>query len=349
MTEGRVTVVRIGDLAPHSNADTLDVTRVWDYPVIVRRGDFATGDLAAYVPVDSVVPDDDLRWAFLAGHNRIKAKRLRGIFSMGLLIKSEPGWNEGDDVTDALRVTRYEPCVSNVHGAKMQTENEPDGSTMPVYTDIEGLRRWSDVLVPGEPVVVTEKIHGANGRFCWHAGRLWVGSHKQIKKQDPANMWWQIADRYDLATKLAAHPDVAIYGEVFGQVQDLKYGHEKGEPFSFALCDAMDLTARRYMDWPGFLWLCADLAIVHVPILASAPWHDRLRELAEGKTVMPGCDHVREGIVVKPVCERWHDKLGRVILKQHGEGYLLRKDGGAKPPYNDAHAEQIKARKRGEA
>ena len=325
MSEGMVTVVRLGELTKHTNADSLDVTRVWDYPVIVRRGDFAPGDLAVYVPVDSVVPEDDPRWAFLAGHLRIQAKRLRGIFSMGLLVKAEPDWTEGQDVTDVLRVTRYEPCVSTVHGAKMQTENEPDGSTMPIYTDIEGLRRWSDVLQPGEPVVVTEKIHGANGRFCWHDGRLWVGSHKQIKKQDPANMWWQIADRYALADKLAAHPDVAIFGEVYGQVQDLRYGHDNERPFSFVLFDAMNLATRRYLDWLDFIALWAELGVPRIPVLAKEGWSDGLRALAEGKTAVHGADHVREGIVVKPVVERWHDKLGRVVLKQHGQSFLLRK------------------------
>jgi len=329
MSEGRVIVIRVSELTPHSNADTLDVTRVWDYPVIVRRGDFQPDDLAAYVPVDSVVPDDDPRWAFLAGHNRIKAKRLRGIFSMGLLIKSEPGWSEGDDVTDALRVTRYEPCVSHVHGAAMQTENEPDGSTMPIYTDVEGLRRWPDVLVPGEPVVVTEKIHGANGRFCWHDGRLWVGSHKQIKKQNDRNMWWRIAAQYDLAAKLAAHPDVAVYGEVFGQVQDLRYGHDNARPMSFAPFDAMDLTARRYLSFEPFMDLCRDLGLERVPVLwcGEAGWSDDLRALAEGPSMVPGAENIREGFVVKPVYERWHDKLGRVVLKMAGEGYLTQKGG----------------------
>jgi len=36
-------------------------------------------------------------------------------------------------------------------------------------------------------------------------------------------------------------------------------------------------------------------------------------------------NHVREGIVVKPLTERWSSTIGRVFLKQPGEGYLLRK------------------------
>lgn len=39
--------------------------------------------------------------------------------------------------------------------------------------------------------------------------------------------------------------------------------------------------------------------------------------------------YVREGFVVKPLRERYHPRLGRVILKRHGEGYLLRKKEAA--------------------
>ena len=40
-----------------------------------------------------------------------------------------------------------------------------------------------------------------------------------------------------------------------------------------------------------------------------------------------GADHVREGFVVKPTAECFDDRIGRVILKMVGEGYLLRKGG----------------------
>ena len=33
-------------------------------------------------------------------------------------------------------------------------------------------------------------------------------------------------------------------------------------------------------------------------------------------------DHIREGVVVKPVTERFHQAVGRVILKVVGAGYL---------------------------
>lgn len=78
MSEWKPEVVQVGEVVPHPNADALDITKVYDYPVVIRRGDFKPGDLAVYVPVDTVVPKDDPRWAFLEGHTRIKAKREDG-------------------------------------------------------------------------------------------------------------------------------------------------------------------------------------------------------------------------------------------------------------------------------
>mgnify|MGYP001769147590 CR=1 FL=1 len=178
MSEFHVEVASVRNVQKHPNADTLSIAEINGYPVIFRTGEFSEGGLAAYVPIDSVVPDTE-DWAFLGGHRRIKAKRLRGIFSMGLIIPAKPEWKFGQNVQDELGIEKYEPPVNIVMGSK----NERDPGFLPVFTDIEGLRRWPDVLHAGEEVVLTEKIHGANGRFLYKEGRLWVGSHTNIKRR----------------------------------------------------------------------------------------------------------------------------------------------------------------------
>jgi hypothetical protein len=84
-TEHEVSVVRLGAISKHPNADALSLTEVDGRPVILRTGEYAPGDLAVYVPVDTMVPLDDPRFAFLKernstadGYSRVKAVRLRG-------------------------------------------------------------------------------------------------------------------------------------------------------------------------------------------------------------------------------------------------------------------------------
>lgn len=316
MSEFHVEVVRVQAIETHPNADALGIVHVGDYPVCVRLGEFKPGALAVYVPVDAVVPATP-QFAFLGDSRRIKAKRLRGAFSMGLLVAADPGMAEGEDVAERLGVTRYEPPEPE------SADDERDPGFLPVYTDIEGLRRWPDMLVEGEDVVIAEKIHGANARFAWRDGRLWVGSHTKFKRPDGQTIWNRIAKQEGLFEKLRHFEGLAVYGEVFGQVQDLKYGVERGG-LRFLAFDAMYLDRRAYLNADEFCSGMTEIGIETVPVLHWGPWHPDLRSLAEGKsTLCP--EHVREGFVVRPVCERFDERIGRVILKIHGEGYLTRK------------------------
>jgi RNA ligase (TIGR02306 family) len=320
MSEFHVEVTRVRNVQKHPNADTLSIAEVNGYPVIFRTGEYEEGGLAVHVPIDSIVPDRP-EWAFLEGHRRIKAKKLRGIFSMGMLTNADPSWVEGQNVQAELGIEKWEPAMPSL---VTNTENEADPGFLPVFTDIEGLRRRRDVLQDGEEVVLTEKIHGANARFVYQDGRLWVGSHHQIKKFDERNMWWKVAIEIGLEERLAKVPGIAVYGEVYGQVQDLKYGHPTGA--KLILFDALDTRTGRYLDYDAFKAVARGLDLETVPELYRGPWlgFDAMTAYCEGKTTM-GADHVREGYVVRPVQERWHHHIGRVIFKMIGEGYMLRK------------------------
>jgi RNA ligase (TIGR02306 family) len=350
MSEFHVTVVRLGQMTQHPNADTLNITKVFDYQVITKKGGFQEGELVVYIPVDSVVPDNE-EWHWLcpldeSGQPRfpvgqvpekyrvIEAKKLRGIFSQGVLAPLPigcaqvddvlfymPKYNEGDDVAKVMGITKYEPPTPVTTGG--EAEASPVGWQFPVYTDIEGLRRYPSVLHEGEEVVITEKIHGANARYVHDGDRLWVGSHTQIKKFDETNLWWRAAHATQLGVQLEAHPFLVFFGEVYGQVQDLKYGHKSGA--SFRVFDVYDVKLMKYLDFDDAQAITKAVGLQWVPTLYRGPWSTQLNELCEGKSTIVGADNVREGFVVRPVKERWHPEVGRVILKRHGEGYLLRK------------------------
>lgn len=350
MSEFHVTVVRLGPFGPHPNADTLDVTKVFDYTVVAKRGTFREGELAVYVPIDSVVPDDE-EWHWLSprdeqGNARfpvgqvpqryrlIEAKKLRGVFSQGCLTPVSGNvrhlldlglCQEGSDVAATLGITKHEPPADvSVNG---ECEPAPKGWTFPVYTDVEGLRRYPDVLRPGEEVVVTEKIHGCNARYVHDGERLWVGSHTQVKRRDLTNAFWKAAIDLELEELLARVPMHVVFGEVYGQVMDLRYGVGRGE-CRFRAFDVWDVRSMRYLGFDAAQAVAYRMGIDWVPVLYRGPWDPgAINPLCEGKTLLGDADHVREGFVVRPVTERWDPTVGRVVLKRHGEGYLLRKKG----------------------
>lgn len=344
MSAFKVEVVRIGKMAKHPNADTLSITSVYGkggYPVIFRTGEFREGDLAIYVPVDAIMPEWNPDWQFLRPNWRIKAKKLRGIFSQGILLPmsvldnmwrrqslnegysieglTPPVWKEGDNVQAYLFIEKYEEAKHLfMTGDAMATP-----SWFLEYTSLEAWKRGANkhVLQESEFVCIREKIHGANGRWCFKDGQLWVGSHHQTKKEG-TTIWWEAAKALDLQEKLSRMPDTIFFGEVYGKgVQDLQYGMQD---IGIKFFDAYDLKTGRFMDDPEFMGWCSTLGLEIAPSLYRGPWHEDLIKLAEGEsTLAPG--QVREGFVVKPVKERWDERCGRVIFKVIGEGYLLRK------------------------
>lgn len=322
MSEFHVEVVSVGPVTKHPNADSLSITNVHGgYPVIIRTGEFVEGDRAVYVPVDAIVPSDDPRWEFLGVNTRIKARRLRGVFSMGLLTKADPSWELGRDVREEMRIRKWEQDAPEEGSA-----DEADPGTMPVYTDIEGLRRHKRVLIEGEEVVITEKIHGENFRAMHDGERLWVGSRTRVKKRDPkGSNWWRAALAAGLEDSLRSHPGVVVYGESHGYTGGFPYGQTSRTP-TLRVFDALDSRSRVYFDAADLATFAAALSLPTAPVLYRGPWSWDLVSLADGpSTIDP--THTREGFVVRPIRERVDERVGRVILKMHGEAFLTRGKG----------------------
>lgn len=172
---------------PHPDADRIELAVVGGFRSIVVKGAYKTGDLAAYIPSGSIIPDDILDELGLTGKlsgskkNRLKEQRFRGVLSEGLVypltgnrLKQSNWLKEGDDVTNSLGIVKWEPFVpAHLQG---QVENPtkrnpsyiPDthksvggsASVVTINYDIENFKKWPNVLQPGEEVSFTEKVHG---------------------------------------------------------------------------------------------------------------------------------------------------------------------------------------------
>ena len=168
---------------------------------------------------------------------------------------------------------------------------------------------------------MTEKIHGTNFRAMKSNGEFMVGSHNLRLKEDDKDLYWNIAREFDLENVL---PDgVEVFGEIFGKgIQKLQYDQPKA---NVAFFDAS--RDGRYMIHDDFVDFCYDYSLPMVPVLAVLPWRASLLELAEGQSTLAG--HTREGIVIKPIPERYDPNVlqGRVILKRISQKYLLKDYG----------------------
>jgi len=344
MSSFSVPVIRIRGIEPIANGDAIELAVVGDYRSVVRKGQFTAGSLAVYLPEASVLPDSLIGELGLVGklaggaRNRIKAIRLRGCLSQGILLDRIPAnANEGDCVAMSLGVVKYDPPVP----AHMAGE-VANLSGHPLRYDIENFKAFPDVLADGEDVEMTEKTHGTfcgagvvpglvHPEMCGGDGLVYskgLGSKGLVFRDNGANagnLYMQAvraADLHAAIRRVFPGHTVHVLGEVYGAgVQDLAYGRRDR---TFA---AFDINVDgRYLDRDAFSTAVAELGIARMPVLYRGPFsRATLYAHTDGNTVVGGGAHIREGVVVVPVAERRDATIGRVVLKSVSGDYLTRK------------------------
>lgn len=335
-------VAEIEEILPHPNADRLFLARIKGWQsVIGKREDgspqFAVGERVVFIPPDSTLPRAMAEKLNVVGYLAertnalgdrelvVRRVRLRGEPSFGLVIRpDDPSWPVGTDVREHYGIGKYLPPIKFSAG-----DAEPPHPLFQKYTDMENLRNYPDVFAAGEEVVVTEKIHGTNSRIGYVEGTLLAGSHG-LQRKRPApeemttNTYWfpaTLEPVLSLLEELKGRHQVAIlYGEIYGsKVQSLHYGQRAG--LGFAAFDL--LTDERYVDHDELVEFCRRHGVATVPVLHRGPFSlEEVARLSRGKTTLAD-NHIREGVVVRPVTERLDPKIGRAILKYISDDYLL--------------------------
>ena len=335
----------------HPNADMLEIALVGEWRVVCRIGRYQRGQKVAHVPENAVLSDELMQEMKLKGKldgpekNMVKAKEIRGELSQGYLYSGYriKQLRVGDDATEALGLKKWKEPSYPVHMGG-PTERGPS-----VVFDVEHMKNYPDTLQTKEQVVVTEKLHGtfcclgyqvpANGR----PGQIIVASKGNLKKgkkfivDHPRNAtnvyvqaWHEYGDRIRAAVGQSQYLSMMFMGEIYGaEIQDLTY--EADKPV-FRLFDVKcDDT---YLNWDEVKSMAQTIGAKTVPELWRGPWSGNVTiEHSSGQSTI--ADHMREGIVVRPLQERFDHGTpdgytrgpGRVLLKVINDEYLLRKKG----------------------
>jgi RNA ligase (TIGR02306 family) len=387
LSDFNVEIVRVSCIEKHPNADKLDI--VWLHgmpgkgiPVIVRKGDFQINSPALFVPVDAIVPLSNPTFAFLATREgqtvaRVKAKKLRGVYSEGLLVpvstdkydlSYELGEQDRPGVIDPalLGITKYvSPAdLAEQHRAANQPKTKKERllreaatKIMPVY-GVDSGKRFPDAIPEGATVVVTEKIHGCNARYLYKDGRLYVGSHRTMRGvtrhrfveymlrlklrflraigrgqrtdlfESNGDVWWEIAEKYNLKEKLASLPNHVVYGEIYGKGLQKRGGvnflYDASGEHRFRVFDIFDTQTKTFLAYKEMREKCYELGLDTVPLVnwgGHSPPSDYERWFGGSSYLCLAYPHIREGVVVRTdVDQRDPD---RRILKFVSEAYKL--------------------------
>lgn len=262
MSSHKVLVTTIASVAPHPNADRLDIVQVFGWSCVTQRGAFRPGDKCVYIPIDSVLsptveaklfpPDAKVK----LHHSRVKTIKLRGCVSQGMAVSPDViglpiNIKDGTDVAYDLGITKYEPpakpCPNSGPKKARKWHSNPHFAK---YTDLENIKNYPAVFEQGETVQVTEKIHGTNfragwvpfvERTWWHKVKGWFGANpewefvygsRNLQLQDrpkdktyyETNVYAEAVEKYGLRDKL--HPGQVAYGEIYGP--DIQKGYHYG-------------------------------------------------------------------------------------------------------------------------
>jgi len=161
-----------------------------------------------------------------------------------------------------------------------------------------------------------------------------VGSHHKnltrhynenlkYREQNLKNLYWRVAIDHKLDDKLKEGEE--IFGEIYGKGIQKYLEYDGTEEIKVRFFD-MKVRDRngtmKYLDWDFFVKRCKDLELPIVPVLYRGPFsREILHSLIRGQSTIG--NHIREGCVIKPIKERFHPRLGRVILKCINDDYLL--------------------------
>jgi len=372
-----VEVCKVEDILPHENADRMKIARVKGWNTCIRynpdtkESQFKVGQLCVFFPPDSILPKElaEDRLGIMnylsplpkeangkrPGGGRVRATRLRGVPSYGVIMAidpkqgDDPNWEVGTDVAEHFGVTKWEPPVKCIAG-----DAEKKCTKFIEYTDIENYGNFPDAIPNGEEVVITEKIHGSNCRvgfvldddkWLWMAGSHTV-RRKQLDTKGKISMYWEpltdnvkrmllyIRDIYAKKELGIKEPifSIIMFCEIYGSgIQDMTYGFVNGK-HSFR---AFDICVNfQYVDYKYKVHLFEKFGIEYVPCLFRGCFSaDVVDQYTPGETVICNKEDAgkfkgREGIVITPIKEQSSKVLGgRMILKSLSADYLGRKNG----------------------
>lgn len=290
----------------HPNADRLEVVQLDNYTIVTGKGNFLDGDLGVYFPPDTIVPTSE-PFRFLweskgyvpplgedtlgipEKYRRVKAKRIRGVISEGLLLPVRElqdvfnlkMLNVGDDASEIIGTSHYNPpeiggacenaptkrtkkrgyprslrgwvsfLLSLLPGRRKTNVAEETDAQIPDY-DMDAWQKYGGLLEPNELVWITEKIHGANARYVFMNGRMYAGSHHQWKKFATHNEFWMgLAQNPWIENFCNTYPEHVVYGELVPtQVKKQNFAYgQSPRKFRVFVFDIYNLKEHRYLTY----------------------------------------------------------------------------------------------------
>ena len=253
------TIKRIATVSDILNKDRIGLATIDGWTVIVQKSEFKPGDLCVFCEIDSLLPDAE--WCSFLKDRHIRTMKMAGCISQGIcfplsILPAGQVYDEGDDVTEILGITKWER--SDATDVKVNTTEKRKLRQYPkwlmrfkwfrqiVYRfDHSGSKAFPDFISKTDetriqnapfyldmdiPWLLTEKLDGQSGTFAVKKTHRLFGKRYEyivcsrnirLFNKDGSS-YWKVSDRYnieDALLKIARTYNlewVAIQGECVG-------------------------------------------------------------------------------------------------------------------------------------
>lgn len=326
------------EIFTHPNAELLVLGKVGSYQVVVQKGLYNDGDEVIFAPEKSVLTGE-IKSEFekyLAGpdKNRVKAVRLRGEISSGIIIPKElvknfESFEVGQDISETLGIVKYEPPIPTQLAGKVKSFSMPFVGSH----DCEHVGVYVNELIDGERVVITSKIHGSQIIYALNLDNddELISSKGLLKKgltieESDENTYWIATKNTNLKSIIMSNfinGVVQIFGEVVPIQSGFTYGFNKPHilifdirhngksiPYDMVPEDFKPLWVPVIFDGPlslnkKELVLFSDTEKGIHKTKTNYLLPSWIQEMAETKERVSGDEiHIEEGLVIRPYIDR---------------------------------------------
>jgi len=329
------TIRKVDTIKPIEGADAIELAIFGGWQVVIKKAqEIKPGMLVVYCEIDSVFPEKP-EYEFLRQDKfRLRTKKFRGALSQGLVFKVEEvikdgSFKEGDDVTDLLGITLYEPPIPAAISGEV---TGPYPSSVP-KTDEERVQNIDVADFYEIDFLVTEKLDGTSCSFILDEKGFHVCGRNWEYMETPEQTFWKLAKQYEIEDKLRKYYEntgsyLALQGEVVGNgIQTNIYNLKGQDIFIFNI---FDITKQRYLPATEYREVCEKFGIKTVPVVEEkmsikGKTHDDFLQYAQDKSLLnPQAE--REGIVFKSF-EQTDRNQGKISFKAISNKYLLKHGG----------------------
>lgn len=293
----------VNEIRPIENADAIECVVILGWTVVAKKGEFKVGDKCVFFEIDSILPNEE-KYSFLdykEEYNgyRLKTVRLRGQLSQGLALPINifdipEDIEVGTDLTEQLKIRKYEPPVPEETGAKSssrvweipKTDEERYQSNPALVEALKGKKYYASVKLDGTSTTIILNFNEDNEPEVNVCGR------NTCYIESANNKYWAVTTKYSMKEKILDYYNktgkrLAFQGELIGpKIQGNKMGLTENDLYIFNVWIAEGKQPYEKCDIDTALSIVKELELKFVPIELTGIFEYNTEDL-QGLTELP--------------------------------------------------------------